>query len=91
MLIAVASQDKNVYLLQYQDNDYQALVACRLENGFPVSLNFSEDSSKIVICTNQRKLLLLDTSNFQLFFKIDDVAQYFWSTWIGRYPLITKQ
>jgi len=64
VLIAVASADKNVYLLQYQDNDYHALVACRLENGFPVALNFCEDSSKIVICTNQRKLLLLDPANF---------------------------
>ncbi len=41
-----------------------ALAACRLENGFPVAVNFSEDSTKIVICTNQRKLLLLDPSNY---------------------------
>jgi len=63
-LIAVASSDKNVYLLTYKDNDYVALAACRLENGFPISLNFSEDSAKIVICTNQRKLLLLDPASF---------------------------
>ena len=89
-VIAVASTDKNVYLLQYQDSDYIALAACRLENGFPVSLNFSEDSTKVVICTNQRKLLLLDPATFQLLFKVEDVAVNFWSTWVGRYPLITK-
>jgi microtubule-associated protein-like 5 len=43
-LIAVASVDKNVYVLQYQDSDYMPLAACRLENGFPIALNFSEDS-----------------------------------------------
>lgn len=89
-MIAVASTDKNIYLLQFQDNDYVALAACRLENGFPVSINFSEDSSKIVICTNQRKLLLLDPATFQLLFKIEEVAQCFWSSFVGRYPLITK-
>jgi WD40 repeat protein len=69
-LIAVASTDKNIYLLQFQDNDYVALAACRLENGFPVSINFSEDSSKIVICTNQRKLLLLDPATFSSYSKL---------------------
>lgn len=43
-LIAVASVDKNVYVLQYQDSDYMPLAVCRLENGFPIALNFSEDS-----------------------------------------------
>lgn len=66
------------------------LAACRLENGFPVALNFSEDSQKIVICTNQRKLLLLDPATFQLLFKVEEVATCFWSSWVGRYPLITK-
>ena len=53
-------------------------------------LNFSEDSSKIVICNNQRKLLLLDPTSFQLLVKAEDVSQQFWSSWVGRYPLITK-
>jgi WD40 repeat protein len=55
-LIAAASIDKNIYLLKYSEGggggEYNALAACRLENGFPVSLNFSEDSQRIVICTN---------------------------------------
>ena len=51
-LIAAASLDKNVYLMKYHENNYVALAACKIDNGFPVSLNFSEDSSKIVINTN---------------------------------------
>ena len=58
--IAVGSSDKHIYLFQFQDGDFVKLAACRLDNGFPVSLNYSEDSKRIVICTNQRKLLLLD-------------------------------
>ena len=61
-----------------------------MENGFPVSVNFSEDSKKIVICSNLRKLLLLDPISFQLMFKVEDLSQCFWSTWTGRYPLVTK-
>ena len=63
-LIAVASSDKHVYLFQYNDQDFVKLAACRLENGYPVAVNFSEDSKKIVICTNQRKLLMLDPVSF---------------------------
>jgi WD40 repeat protein len=88
--VAVASSDKHIYLFQYQDGDYQKLAACRLENGFPVAVNFSEDSKKVVICTNQRKLLLLDPVTFQLMFRVEDLAQYFWSSFNGRYPLVTK-
>lgn len=51
-LIAVASSDKHIYLFQFSDGDYVKLAACRLDNGFPVGLNFSEDSRRIVICTN---------------------------------------
>lgn len=74
LLIAAASADKNIYLFQFADGDYQKLTACKLENGVPVSVNFSEDSKKIVICTNQRKLLLLDPVTFQLFFRAEDLT-----------------
>ena len=57
-MIAAASLDKNIYLLKYTDGDYQALAACEIQNGYPISVNFSEDSSKIVINTNQRKLII---------------------------------
>ena len=52
LLLAAASSDKNVYLFQYQDGDYIKMHACKLENGYPISVNFSYDSKKIVICTN---------------------------------------
>jgi len=59
-LIAAASQDKYIYLFQLNEGEYVKLAGCRLENGVPISVNFSEDSKKIVIVTNERKLLLLD-------------------------------
>ena len=89
-LIAAASLDKNIYLLKYSEGEYQALAACKLENGFPVSLNFSEDSQRIVISTNQRKLLVLDPTNFLLMYKPDDLSQCFWSSWQSKFTLITK-
>ena len=66
------------------------MAACRLDNGFPVALNFSEDSKRLVICTNQRKLLLLDPVTFSLMFRVEDLSQCYWSMWLGRYPLVTK-
>jgi len=89
-ILAIGSIDKHIYLFQFNDGDYVKLAACRLDNGFPISLNFSEDSRRIVICTNQRKLLLLDPTTFQLMFRVEDLSQCFWSTWLGRYPLVTK-
>ena len=89
-LIAVASSDKHIYLFQFNDGDFVKLAACRLENGYPVAVNFSEDSKKIVICTNQRKLLMLDPVSFQPMFRVEDLAQCFWTSWLGRYPLVTK-
>ena len=49
-------------------------AACKLENGFAVAINFSEDSKKLVVCTNQRKLLMLDPLSFQLMFKVEDLS-----------------
>ena len=89
-MIAAASLDKSIYLMKYADGDYVALAACKLDNGFPVSLNFSEDSSKIVINTNQRKLLIFDPVSFLLQYKPEDISQCFWSSWISKFPLITK-
>lgn len=50
--IAAACQDKQVYIMNFHDGDYHASKACQLENGFPVAINFSEDSKKLVISTN---------------------------------------
>jgi WD40 repeat protein len=77
-------------LFKYNDSDYAKLAAVKLENGFPIALNFSYDSQKIVVCTNQRKLILLDPVTFQLKFKPEDLSVQFWNQWIGRYPLVTK-
>ena len=70
--------------------EYVRMASCRLENGAPVSINFSEDSKKIVICTNQRKLLILDPEKFNLMFKVAEIEACFWSSWVGRYALVTK-
>lgn len=83
LLMAAASLDKQIYLFKYNDSDYAKLAAVKLENGFPVALNFSYDSQKIVICTNQRKLILLDPVTFQLKFKPEDLSVQFWNQWIG--------
>ena len=55
-----------------------------------MALNFSENSKRILIHTNLRKVLLLDPIDFQLLYLVDDIACYFWSEWIGRFPLVTK-
>ena len=87
MLLTVASFDKCVYTLKFVDGEYVKSYQSKLDNGVPVSLNFSHDAKKIIICTNQRKLLLLDPVTQQLFYKSDDLANYLWSDWVGRYPL----
>lgn len=89
-MLAAASPDQNVYLMKYFDGEYTALAACKIANGFPVALNFSENSKRILIHTNLRKVLLLDPVDFELLYQVDDVANYFWSEWIGRFPLVTK-
>lgn len=89
-LIAVASVDKHIYIFQFQDGDFVKLAACRLDKGFPVSLTFSEDSKRIVICTNGRKLCLLDPVTFTLMFRVEDICSCYWSSWLGRYPLVTS-
>ena len=86
----MASSDRNVYLFQFNEGDYVKLTAIRLDQGFPVSITFSEDSKRIVVCTNQRKLILIDPVTFQPMFRVEDLAQCFWSTWNGKYPLVPK-
>ena len=54
----VASQEKKVYILQYQDGEYMPSLSCPLENGYPVSINFSEDNNSIIVCTNQRRMFV---------------------------------
>ena len=68
-----------MYILEFVETEYKALAACKLENGFPVALNFSEDNKKIIIKTNQRKLLVLDPANFMLQYKQEDIEAHFWS------------
>jgi len=52
--------------MRYSEGDFVPNSACKLENGWPVSINFSEDSKKIVVQTNLRKLLVLDPVNLDL-------------------------
>jgi len=89
-LLAAASLDKHIYILRYREGDYVPNSACKLENGFPVSINFSQDSNKIVINSNLRKLLVLDPVSLDLMYKPEDLSSCFWSHWNSKFPTITK-
>jgi WD40 repeat protein len=89
-ILAAASLDQHIYILRYSDGDYVPNSACALEQGFPVSINFSEDSSKLVINSNQRKLLVLDPNTLDLLFKKEDLQNCLWTRWNSKYPTITK-
>ena len=89
-LLAAACSDKFIYLFQLNDNDFVKLQGCKLESGFPVSLNFSKDSKKILVTTNLRKMLLLDPGSYTILTRVEDICQCFWEQWVGRYALVTK-
>ena len=61
-----------------------------MENGYPVSINFSEDSKMIVVTTNHRKLVVLDPYKFLFFYKPEDLSASFWSSYNSKFPLISK-
>ena len=88
-MIAAASVDKNIYLMKFHDGDYQALSACTIANGFPVAINFTDDSTRILISTNQKKNLILDPINFQLSYLPEEISEYFFSQWLSKFPLNT--
>ena len=74
-------------------------LSCPLENGYPVSINFSEDNNSIIVCTNQRRMFVckvtrinfsVDLTLNQIKFRVEDVAQKFWNQWQCRYTLTPK-
>ena len=62
----------------------------KLDNFFPLSVNFSDDGTKIAINTSNRRLLLLEIKSHSLMTEINAVAETFWSSWTTRYPLLMK-
>jgi len=76
--------------MKHFEGEYTALAACKIQNGYPVALNFSENSRRILVHTNLRKILMLDPIDFILSYKVEEICNYFWSEWIGRFPLVTK-
>jgi len=67
-----------------------AFASVALDQGYPVSVNFSDDSLQIAVTTNLRTMLMLNSKNLSQSFKVEDVAQCFWSSWSQAYPLFTK-
>lgn len=53
----------------------------RLEEGVPISVEFSEDNRKLLVCSNKRKIRMMDTRNIDANFQAQEVAHQFWDRW----------
>lgn len=76
--------------MRWFEGNYTALAACKIANGFAISLNFSDDSSKIIITTNRRKMLMLDPVSFLLEYTPEEISQQFWSNFVGKFMSLPK-
>ena len=71
--------DQAIYLLTFQGDRYVPKTDIKIELGFAIALNFSEDSSKLLITTNKRALLILDPLSYRLLTSIDEMIKVYWN------------
>jgi WD40 repeat protein len=77
-------------MLEWSETRFVPLLATKIDLGFPVSLTFSEDSTKILITTNKRALVVLDHRTNQLITALDGVVKLYWNKWDSKFTLVTK-
>jgi WD40 repeat protein len=86
-LMAVSAMNSFVYLFQFHLRDYILFASCSLEEDFPISLNFSEDSSLISVFTNTRKVMLVSVANFREFLHESETTEHIQATMPIYYKL----
>ena len=70
-MLAAGSQDGNVYLWKYENREFTNYSTISINNGFPISIEFSEDNTKILVTTNYRKVLVLNIIELKMYYQAD--------------------
>ena len=52
----------------------------------PISVEFSEDNRRLLVCSNKRKIRMMDTRNIDANFQAQEVGEQFWDRWRVKFP-----
>lgn len=77
-LLIVASEDKNLYIFKKSSN-YEKIYLISINNGIPITLTPSKNKNSLLIVTDKRKILMMNSETFELNFTADQVKGVEWS------------
>jgi len=75
------NQEEDVYF------DYKINKNFILEkgNGYPISVTFDNEFSKVLLLTNKSKIILINLKTFQIINTLEDISSTFWNNFEGYY------
>ena len=91
-LLVVCTQDKDLFILALnENNEYAKMKSLKTQDGFPVSVNFDGDFSKLLILTSNWKFTVVNLDKFMVSgLGDDDLNTNYWVSFNGRYIISPK-
>lgn len=77
-ILIVSSEDANLYVFK-KGESYEKIYIISIENGVPISLNYSKDKQNLLIVTDKRKIMMMTGETYDLNFTFESVAGIRWS------------
>lgn len=77
-LLVVASEDKNLYIFKKSSN-YEKIYLISINNGVPITLTPSKDKKYLLVVTDKRKILMMNSETYELNFTSDQVKGVEWN------------
>lgn len=91
-MLVVCTQDKDLYLLSLNDNgEYVKMKSLKTQDGFPISVNFDGEYSRLLILTSNWKFTVVNLDKFTVSgLGDDDLNRTFWVYFKGKYVVSPK-
>ena len=91
-LLVVCTQDKDLFILALNEKgEYLKMKSLKTQDGFPVSVNFDGDFSKLLILTSNWKFTVVNLDKFFVSGLGDeDLNSNYWVSFIGKYIISPK-
>ena len=92
-MLVVCTQEKDIFICELiaETNKYSKIKSLKIQDGFPMSVNFDGDFNKMIILTSNWKFTVIDLNKFTVSgLGNEDLNNSFWVNFNGRYVISPK-
>lgn len=90
-VLFASSEDSNIYIFKKSEKFFELYSFLTIDAGIPISLDLSEGGQYLLIATDKRKIMVMNTATLELSFTYQEVTAIKWTQFKSHFAVHLKK